>query len=320
MGQPRKFKAEWGRNATAARGGSPGPARRAWHGVGGRNNGKIAFVSKQNGGDEDIWLINPDGTGAADISQNLTRDVDPAFSPDGSKIAFARFISDRNFDLFVMNSDGTGERQITSTTASERFPSWSPDGKHLVYRKNVRNGKFDIWTLALGPTGPGTAAVNIVRDSPENDYDPEWSPDGTSIAFVSERFGVPNPEIMVANSDGTDVRRLTNNAVVDKQPSWLPDASAIVFTTLREGNPAIYRMRPDGTGQVRMIPGTVKDDYPAPSPDGSKIAFRRSLGSVDMWIANAGRQRGSEDLRHRRRRDRRSPGSRSRRPTSRSRS
>ena len=159
----------------------------------GGNNGKIAFVSKQNGGDEDIWLINPDGTGAADISQNLTRDVDPAFSPDGSKIAFARFISDRNFDLFVMNSDGTGERQITSTTASERFPSWSPDGKHLVYRKNVRNGKFDIWTLALGPTGPGTAAVNIVRDSPENDYDPEWSPDGTSIVVRLGTLRCPEP-------------------------------------------------------------------------------------------------------------------------------
>src|SRR5215210_1535775 len=104
----------------------------------GGNNGKIGFVSKQNGGDEDIWLINPDGTGATDLSQNLARDVDPAFSPDGSKIAFARFIADRNFDLFVMNADGTGERQITSTTASERFPSWSPDGKNLVYRRNVK--------------------------------------------------------------------------------------------------------------------------------------------------------------------------------------
>ena len=91
---------------------------------------------------------------------------------------------------------------------------------------------------------------------------------------------------MIANSDGTDVRRLTNNAAIDKQPSWLPDGSAIVFTTFREGPPAIYRMRPDGTNQVRMIPGMVKDDYPAPSPDGSKIAFRRSIGSVDMWIAN----------------------------------
>jgi len=251
----------------------------------GGHNGKIGFVSKQNGPDEDIWVVNPDGTGATDVSNNTARDVDPAFSPDGSKIAFARFITGRNFDLFVMNADGTGERQITSTTASERMPSWAPDGKHLVYRRNILGGKFDIWTINLGPTGPGTGAKRLLTN-PANDYDPDWSPKGDQIVFVSDRFGAPNSEIMIASSDGTNLRRLTNNTTPDTQPAWLADGSGVVWTSSREGHPAIYRMRPDGSGQIRLVPGATKDDYPAPSPDGTKLAFRRSSGSVDIWVAN----------------------------------
>ena len=124
------------------------------------DNGKIAFTSKQDGPDEDIWVVNANGTGATDLSNNTLRDVDPTFSPDGTKIAFARFIAGRNFDLFVMNADGTGERQITNTTASERMPSWSPDGKQLVYRRNILGGRFDIWTLTVGTSGLARAPIS----------------------------------------------------------------------------------------------------------------------------------------------------------------
>jgi uncharacterized repeat protein (TIGR01451 family) len=185
-----------------------------------------------------------------------------------------------------MNADGTGERQITNTTASERMPSWSPDGKQLVYRRNILGGRFDIWTLTVGASGLGTNARRLLTN-PAADYDPAWAPDGKHIAFVSDRFGAPNSEIMIANSDGTNLRRLTNNTTPDTQPAWTSDGSAIVWTSSREGHAAIYTMRPDGAGQRRLVPGTSKDEYPAPSPDGHKLAFRRSAGSVDIWIANA---------------------------------
>ena len=254
------------------------------------NNGKIAFVSKQDGPDEDIWVVNSNGTGATDLSNNTARDVDPTFSPDGSKIAFARFITNRNYDLFVMNADGTGERVLTNSTAAERMPSWSPDGRHLVYRRNIRGGTFDIWTIDVGASGLGTNPRRILTN-PSPDFDPGWSPDGKQIVFVSNRFvstaAPANSEIMLANSDGTNLRRLTNNTTPDVSPTWLADGSAIVWTSSREGHAAIYRMRPDGTGQVRLVPGTTQDEYPAPSPDGTKIAFRRGFKSVDIWIANA---------------------------------
>ena len=70
------------------------------------------------------------------------------------------------------------------------------------------------------------------------DYDPAWSPDGSRIAFSSNRHG--NMEIYVMDADGSNPIRITNHAYVDRSPDWSPDGSKIVFTSDREGNFEIY--------------------------------------------------------------------------------
>src|SRR2546422_11400320 len=78
-----------------------------------------------------------------------------------------------------------------------------------------------------------------------------WPPDGTKIAFRSDRDG--NSEIYVMNEDGTSQTRLTNDPGFDYKPAWSPDRTKIAFSSDRDGNHAIYVMNADGTNQTREI-------------------------------------------------------------------
>ena len=79
---------------------------------------------------------------------------------------------------------------------------------------------------------------------------PAWSPDGTQLAFTSNRDG--NPELYLMNSDGGDLRRLTYNPAIDTSPTWSPTGTQLAFTSDRSGRPQIYVIGVDGTGIRRM--------------------------------------------------------------------
>jgi len=84
----------------------------------------IAFTSTRNGNDE-IYVMNADGTAETRITNNAGWDGQPAWSPDGTKIAF---VSDRDgdYEIYVMNADGTGLARLTASEASDESPAWSP--------------------------------------------------------------------------------------------------------------------------------------------------------------------------------------------------
>jgi Tol biopolymer transport system component len=92
----------------------------------GRKNSfnQVSSNSSQAGNPE-VWVVNADGTGLTQLTSNKAYDLDPVWSPDGTKIAFA---SNRvgNFDIYVMNADGSHQTQLTNDPLDERFPSWQP--------------------------------------------------------------------------------------------------------------------------------------------------------------------------------------------------
>ncbi len=80
---------------------------------------------------------------------------------------------------------------------------------------------------------------------------PNWSPDGTEIAFTSNRDG--NDEIYVMNADGSNQTRLTYNDAYDGMPAWSPDGTRIAFESRRDSNgSAIYVMNADGSNQTQL--------------------------------------------------------------------
>jgi Tol biopolymer transport system component len=163
------------------------------------------------------------------------------------------------------------DRQSASTAAL--VAPGPSDGDRSSLRGRIAFDNFDdVWTIDVDGTD-----LTRLTNSPEPDFDPSWSPDGTQIAFRSERSG--EPEIWVMNADGTGQRRLAEGL----SPAWSPDGSLIAFA----GRAGLSVIGPDGTG-LRVLPNTEGGEYPSWSPDGSQIAFNSNLtGDHVMYIAQA---------------------------------
>jgi Tol biopolymer transport system component len=95
----------------------------------------------------------------------------------------------------------------------------------------------------------GTFPQQIVAGGSETN--PEASPDGGQVAFMSKRDG--NWEIYVVDLDGSGLQRLTRDPANDGLPAWSPDGRALAFVSDRGGSWAVWAMRPDGSGQRRLF-------------------------------------------------------------------
>ena len=200
-------------------------------------------------------------------------------------------------DLWTMNANGTNPVALTDNDWAEFEPQWSPNdtpgGQKIAFTSNqdaVTRGEgfatdWDVYTM--NPDGSGV--VNLTPDDPANpsyDFGATWSPDGSRIAFSTDRDG--NAEIYVMDQFGGNLVNLTNNGASDGHPAWSPDGTKILFRSDRNGNDEIYVMNADGTNQTRLTNNAAIDYLPNWSPDGTKIAFTSyRTGNGDIYSMNA---------------------------------
>ena len=175
--------------------------------------------------------------------------VKPAWSPDGEWIAFLNENGTQG-DIYLIRPDGTDLRRLTKSNDISRDGNlvWSPDGKQLAYSAYL-NENIEIYVMDLEDALQGAIASQQLTHSPAftRNLVTSWSPDGSRLAFSSDRDG--NTEIYLMNVDGSNVVRLTNNPASDTEPGWSPDDKLIAFSSDRDGNIEIYIMDVEKTLQ-----------------------------------------------------------------------
>jgi Tol biopolymer transport system component len=149
----------------------------------------------------------------------------------------------------------------------------------IAFVHSAPGNPLQIYTM--NPDGTDRTPLT---SGPARNYSPEWSPDGSKIAFSSDRDD-PNPgictscntEIYVMDANGGNVLRRTTDPSLDPSldgsPHWSPDGTKITFDSTRTGGGDIYSMNADGSGVVRLTTTASRDEDPAWSPDGGQIAF-----------------------------------------------
>jgi Tol biopolymer transport system component/imidazolonepropionase-like amidohydrolase len=192
----------------------------------------------------------------------------PALSPDGRQIAFAAL-----GDLWIMPVDGT-PRRLTADPALETEPAWSPDGKSLAYSSD-RSGTMNIWIHDVQGGGDRQLTKLAVAATL-----PAWSPDAARIAFVDAEG-----QLQLVDVKSGVIRRIHDHLNEPGRPSWAPDGSAVVVSSLkvystrfREGTNQVLRVPIDGSGDRWFDPAPhksigMREDYgPVWSPDGTQMA------------------------------------------------
>jgi hypothetical protein len=253
-------------------------------------NGRIAFA-RGAAGAQDIYSMNPDGTGVAPLVVLAgADDTEPAYSPDGTKIAFA---SNRfgDYDIYVANADGSAPAQITATADVDHAPTWSPNGAQIAF---VRGGPGagEIMVVNSNGTGP---VINVSSNAAD-DIEPDWS-SSNLLAYASNRVLNLSADYEIYTSAPTAAAAatpLTDNGagVNDRAPAWSPSAAEIAFQSTRPAatDNDIWKMNADGTLQAQLTMDPADDFNPAWSPQGDQITFRADrAGAGDIFtMTNTG--------------------------------
>ncbi|MBS2036156.1 PD40 domain-containing protein [bacterium] len=170
--------------------------------------------------------------------------------------------------IFVVRRDGRDWHRLTNQAGSEADAAYSPARGEVFYRKLVRNN----WELAAWNLD--RREERIIHQHLALERQPAPSPDGSQLAFTSNRYG--NDEIMLLRLDQPDSEpeRLTWDQGQDSNPNWSPDGKSLVFASRRNGQSDLYSVDVE-TGKQRRLTNSNQDEVdPRWSPDGEKILFQ----------------------------------------------
>ncbi|HEX9690985.1 MAG TPA: hypothetical protein VGA22_02700 [Gemmatimonadales bacterium] len=240
---------------------------------------RLAMAVRHENRDDLVIIRVPDGTELTRIAAPVATISTPAWSPDGSEIVFAGQDGGAT-DLFVATVNGSAIRRLTDDRFADLHPTWSPDGRTIAFvtdRPDTAGGPSSPLAIALLDLASGT--ITRASGMTGRNTNPQFSPDGRTIAFVSDRTGIPNVFLLDRGRD--TVWQLTNveTGVAGLTPyspaiSWAWRADQLAFSYFGAGTFDLY---------VAVDPRALRDKpFPATAPP---LAIGRLLPPTDTATA-----------------------------------
>jgi hypothetical protein len=255
------------------------------------NDGRTLAFTAQREGKDVLYLMD---VATASVRARLDLDVDavwsPVWSPDDKQIAFSGSRGGIS-DLFVVNADGKGLRQLTNDTYGDLQPAWSPDGRRIAFASergpdtDVSILKISKWRIAVIDAQSG--AIEVLPGQGGLNLNPQWSPDGRELAFISDRTGIPN--VFLYDFASQQHYQITNvlggvSAITEYSPaiSWARGADRMAFTYFEKGDYTIWAFdNPRGLKKTAYRPTGTNLAVGAPSVD-SPIVPKTGFDSLTL--------------------------------------
>jgi len=266
-----------------------------WLGAFSPDGNQIAFASTgetEGNFPADIYVKKIGVEKPLRLTSDPAQDVCPVWSPDGQGVAFIRY-SETGAAIFTVPALGGVERKLLTLGPNVAFCGWdwSPDGKSIAYAyRDPKEEPFKIFLVS-----PDTLARHTLTSPPaENsaddlnyagDTDPEFSPDGQSVAFVRQSSWL-SADIYIAPITGGEPRRLTFNNTPIAGLAWTADGREIIFSEndqILEGNGSLWRIPVSGGVAERLAIGGFNAIYPHISRRGNRLAYVQGSGELNIY-------------------------------------
>jgi len=277
------------------------------------NDGRTLAFTAQREGKDVLYLMD---VAKASVRARLDLPIDvvtsPVWSPDDKQLAFSGSHGGIS-DLYIVDATGKNLRQLTNDEYGDLQPAWSPDGRRIAFASdrspetNLAILKFAKWRINVLDLQSG--AIEVLPGQGGLNLNPQWSPDGREVAFVSDRTGIPNVFLYdFANQQHYQITNVLGgvSAITEYSPAitWARGADRMAFTYFERGDYTVWAFdnprgmkrtafRPTGVNLASGLLPSVDSPKPAARPDSLMVLRPRTGEPTSTYRGAAGTRQSS---------------------------